>query len=92
MCVCVSVHARTHTHVYILYRYTRFNVLQRYLLDLVLPLYETVRFDDKLEDPHLEQRKRKIAVNWACKLGHKDCLDKVLTLYRQWMANPDNSR
>ncbi|XP_027211538.2 aminopeptidase N [Penaeus vannamei] len=68
-----------------------FGALKRYLLDLVLPLYETVGFDDKLEDPHLEQRKRKIAVNWACKLGHKDCLDKVLTLYRQWMANPDNT-
>ncbi|ROT77107.1 putative aminopeptidase N [Penaeus vannamei] len=72
-------------------RRSGYGALKRYLLDLVLPLYETVGFDDKLEDPHLEQRKRKIAVNWACKLGHKDCLDKVLTLYRQWMANPDNS-
>ncbi|XP_037798461.1 aminopeptidase N-like [Penaeus monodon] len=68
-----------------------FGALKRYLLDLVLPLYEAVGFDDKIEDPYLEQKKRKIAVNWACKLGHKDCLGKALTLYKQWMANPDNT-
>ncbi|XP_063609327.1 LOW QUALITY PROTEIN: aminopeptidase N-like [Penaeus indicus] len=68
-----------------------YGALKRYLLNLVSPLYEAVGFDDKIDDPYLEQKKRKIAVNWACKLGHKDCLDKALTLYRQWMANPDNT-
>nr|XP_027223177.1 aminopeptidase N-like [Penaeus vannamei] len=62
-----------------------------YLLDLVLPLYESVGFDNNIEDSFLEQKKRKIAVTWACRLGHKDCLEKALTLYRHWMSQPDNS-
>ncbi|XP_063593106.1 aminopeptidase N-like [Penaeus indicus] len=72
-------------------RRSGFGALKHYLLDLVLPLYESVGFDNKIEDSFLEQQKRKIAVNWACKLGHKDCLDKVQTLYRHWMAHPDNT-
>ncbi|XP_037798468.1 aminopeptidase N-like [Penaeus monodon] len=72
-------------------RTSGYDALKRYLLDLVLALYEAVGFDDKIEDPYLEQKKRKIAVNWACKLGHKDCLGKALTLYRQWMGNADNT-
>ncbi|XP_037773440.1 aminopeptidase N-like [Penaeus monodon] len=72
-------------------RRSGYGALKRYLLDLVLPVYEAVGFDDKIEDPYLEQKKRKIAVNWACKLGHKDCLGKALTLYRQWMGNADNT-
>ncbi|XP_063590569.1 aminopeptidase N-like [Penaeus indicus] len=72
-------------------RRSGFGALKHYLLDLVLPLYESVGFDNKIEDSFLEQQKRKIAVNWACKLGHKDCLDKVQTLYRHWMAHPVNT-
>ncbi|XP_047472166.1 aminopeptidase N-like [Penaeus chinensis] len=72
-------------------RRSGYGALKRYLLDLVLPLYKAVGFDEKVDDPYIEQKKRKIAVHWACKLGHKDCLDKALTLYRQWMANSDNT-
>ncbi|ROT69094.1 putative Aminopeptidase N precursor [Penaeus vannamei] len=72
-------------------RRSGFGALKRYLLDLVLPLYESVGFDNNIEDSFLEQKKRKIAVTWACRLGHKDCLNKALTLYRHWMSQPDNS-
>nr|XP_027223205.1 aminopeptidase N-like [Penaeus vannamei] len=72
-------------------RRSGFGALKRYLLDLVLPLYESVGFDNNIEDSFLEQKKRKIAVKWACRLGHKDCLNKALTLYRHWMSQPDNS-
>ncbi|XP_042891875.1 aminopeptidase N-like [Penaeus japonicus] len=72
-------------------RRSGFGALKRYIRDLVLPLYRAVGFDARAEDSFLEQEKRKIAVNWACKLGHKDCLDEVLTRYRQWMSQPDNT-
>ncbi|ROT69076.1 Aminopeptidase N [Penaeus vannamei] len=52
---------------------------------------KSVGFDNNIEDSFLEQQKRKIAVKWACRLGHKDCLNKALTLYRHWMSQPDNS-
>merc|ERR1712212_421769 len=86
-----SVSVRSLNYLENMFRFTGgYGALKRYILDLVLPLYKSVGFTDKPEDPHLVQHKRRIAVSWACKLGHKDCLKKTLDLYRQWMANTDN--
>lgn len=60
--------------------------------DLVLPLYEAFAFDDGDGDSPLEKKNREIVRKWACGLGNKDCMDKALTLFRQWMLNPDNFR
>ncbi|XP_027211488.2 aminopeptidase N [Penaeus vannamei] len=67
-----------------------YGALKKYILDLVVPLYESVGFTNRHDDPFLEQSKRRTAVSWACMLGHQDCLDNVLSLYRQWMSNPEN--
>lgn len=63
---------------------------QRYIKDLVVPLYNSVGFEDQLDDPLLEQYLRDIAISWACSTDHKDCNDNALGLYREWMMNPDN--
>ncbi|ROT72062.1 putative aminopeptidase N [Penaeus vannamei] len=68
-----------------------YGALKRYILDLILPLYNAVGFEDNINDPYLVQLTREIAVRWACKMGHKDCLDKVLDLYRRWMVTPDDT-
>ncbi|XP_068228790.1 aminopeptidase N-like isoform X1 [Palaemon carinicauda] len=67
-----------------------YGALKRYLLDILVPLYESVGFQDSPSDPLLEQYKRQKALAWTCALGHKDCLDNVVALYRQWMQNPAN--
>lgn len=72
--------------------YRKITLLQRYFLDLILPLYKAVGFEDNINDPYLVQLTREIAVKWACRMGHKDCLDKVLDLYRRWMMAPDDIR
>ncbi|XP_042215803.1 aminopeptidase N-like isoform X2 [Homarus americanus] len=72
------------------YRTGSYGALKNYLLDMVVQLYDSVGFDNSLDDLLLEQYKRNTAVDWACKLGHKPCLDNVLNLYRQWMLNPHN--
>ncbi|KAK7075491.1 hypothetical protein SK128_020460 [Halocaridina rubra] len=65
--------------------------LRQYLLDLLVPLYNSVGFDDNLNDPHLEQYKRVLALTWTCELGYEDCIANSVALYHQWMANPTNT-
>ncbi|XP_069977183.1 aminopeptidase N [Penaeus vannamei] len=67
-----------------------FDALKDFMSDLVLPLYEAFAFDDGDGDSPLEKKNREIVRKWACGLGNKDCMDKALTLFRQWMLNPDN--
>ncbi|KAK7083143.1 hypothetical protein SK128_001738 [Halocaridina rubra] len=64
--------------------------LRNYLLDLLVPLYNSVGFEDNLNDPHLDQLTRVTAVTWACKLDYSDCVSKSVALYTSWMANPSN--
>ncbi|XP_037790314.1 uncharacterized protein LOC119585704 [Penaeus monodon] len=64
--------------------------LRSYLLDILVPLYESVGFEDSPDDPLLDQYKRTKALSWACLLGHQHCLDSASALYRTWMANPTN--
>lgn len=65
--------------------------LKSYLLDILIPLYNSVGFDDNLNDPHLDQFKRVKALTWACNLGYKDCVDKSQGLFNSWVLNPSNT-
>ncbi|KAK7027939.1 hypothetical protein SK128_026274 [Halocaridina rubra] len=67
-----------------------YGALKRYLLDILVPLYNSVGFQDSPNDPLLEQYKRQKALTWACILEHKDCLVSVVDLYHKWMQNPSN--
>ncbi|XP_027211487.2 aminopeptidase N [Penaeus vannamei] len=67
-----------------------YGALKNYLLDILVPLYESVGFEENPDDGLLDQYKRGKAVAWACGLGHQHCLDSASALYRTWMANPDN--
>ncbi|XP_018019816.1 aminopeptidase N [Hyalella azteca] len=64
--------------------------LKHYLLDLLVPLYNSVGFDDNPDDPQLEQIKRVLAVDWACHLEYEDCVSRSVDLYNQWMASPSD--
>ncbi|XP_018019814.1 aminopeptidase N [Hyalella azteca] len=64
--------------------------LKHYLTDLLEPLYNSVGFEDNTNDPQLEQKKRVLAVDWACHLGYGDCVMRSVQLYSQWMASPDD--
>ncbi|XP_047482307.1 aminopeptidase N-like isoform X1 [Penaeus chinensis] len=65
--------------------------LKSYLLDILIPLYNSVGFDDNLNDPHLDQFKRVKALAWACNLGYQDCVDKSQGLFNSWVQNPSNT-
>lgn len=61
--------------------------LRRYLLNLLEPLYTAVGFEDDLNDPHLDQHKRSLAVAWACKLDNKECVAKAVQHFDSWLTN-----
>ncbi|XP_063609320.1 aminopeptidase N-like [Penaeus indicus] len=66
--------------------------ISQFILELVLTLYNELGFHGSVESPFVSQKKRKIAVSWACALGHKDCLHRARKFYRQWMLDPAHAR
>ncbi|XP_071548247.1 aminopeptidase N-like isoform X2 [Panulirus ornatus] len=72
-------------------RTSGYGAFKSYLLDILVPLYDSVGFEDSVSDPLLDQYKRQKAVSWACKLDHPDCLYKASSLFAHWMNNPDNN-
>lgn len=59
---------------------------QEYLLSLLLPVYNSVGFEDLQEDDIQTQLLRDEVVTWACNLGHRSCRDEALRLFRTWMV------
>ncbi|KAF2365595.1 Peptidase M1 membrane alanine aminopeptidase N-terminal [Trinorchestia longiramus] len=72
-------------------RMSGYGQLKHYLLDLLVPLYDAVGFDDNADDPQLEQKKRVLAVDWACHLEYDDCVTNAVDLFDQWMATPTDT-
>ncbi|KAG0730404.1 Aminopeptidase Ey [Chionoecetes opilio] len=68
-----------------------YGALRNYLLDILVPLYDSVGFQDRESDPLLDQYKRQKALSWACQLEHRDCLHNAAASYAAWMASPANS-
>ncbi|KAG0718922.1 Aminopeptidase Ey [Chionoecetes opilio] len=65
-----------------------YGALKSYLLSLLGPLYTAVGFQDSPTDPHLQQFKRVKMLKWSCKLGHQDCVQQSVSLFKQWRMNP----
>ena len=55
---------------------------------LIVPLYNSLGFAPKANDTHFQSKLRINAVNWACSIGIKDCIDNTKRYYAQWMADP----
>ncbi|MPC23578.1 Aminopeptidase N [Portunus trituberculatus] len=68
-----------------------YGALRNYLLDILVPLYDSVGFQDRESDLLLDQYTRQKVLSWACRLEHPDCLHNAATSYAAWMANPGNN-
>ncbi|XP_063599467.1 aminopeptidase N-like [Penaeus indicus] len=64
-----------------------YGALRQYLLHLLIPLYDSVGFEDDLQGPHLDQYKRAMALSWTCGLGYEDCVDQSALHFDQWLNN-----
>lgn len=64
-----------------------YGALRQYLLHLLIPLYNSVGFEDDLQGPHLDQYKRAMALRWTCGLGYVDCVDRSVLQFEEWINN-----
>ncbi|KAK4304350.1 hypothetical protein Pmani_023699 [Petrolisthes manimaculis] len=71
-------------------RTSSYGAFKKFVLKFIIPLYNSVGFKDNVDDPHLEQFKRVLAISWACKFDHPDCVSQSTSLYKLWMENPTN--
>ncbi|XP_037803557.1 LOW QUALITY PROTEIN: aminopeptidase N-like [Penaeus monodon] len=66
-----------------------FPALKRYILDLILPALVSNCLGGSSRDRRSEGVYKTIA-GLACRLGHPDCRNEALRLFRQWMRHPEN--
>lgn len=56
---------------------------------LLVPLLSHLKFDTPQEISEIQTKHSK-AVKLACKLGQPDCVHLAISLYAQWMDNPES--
>ncbi|XP_042874237.1 aminopeptidase N-like [Penaeus japonicus] len=61
--------------------------LREYLLSLLIPLYESVGFEDDLGGPHLEQYKRAMALRWTVTPITRTVSTTRVSQFDQWINN-----
>lgn len=66
-----------------------YGALREYLLSVILPIYNSVGFEEQPNDEMQVQLLRGEVLKWACELRHPDCIQKSVELYRRWMDNPN---
>ncbi|KAK7068746.1 hypothetical protein SK128_000550 [Halocaridina rubra] len=62
---------------------------QRYMLDLIIPLYESTASQESYDNVQ-QQQLNTLATAWACGLGYDDCIEMAVNLYAKWMKDPDD--
>jgi aminopeptidase N len=70
-------------------RTSAYGEFKSYMLKLLAPIYQKLRFDGKGDDEHLDILRRKKIVSWACSMGHEDCVNKVTGTFSNWMGMTD---
>jgi len=74
-----------------LVRSSAYGDFKRYMLKLLTPIYRRVGYRPKADDEHLDILLRTKVVEWACSMGHEECLMQVRENFDEWMGdiNPD---
>lgn len=59
-------------------------LMQKYILNLLSNMYETVGFDDNDEDTLLDELNREMILQWACKFDKIKCVKQSKNLFATW--------
>lgn len=65
-----------------------YGALKAYILSLIQPLYDYIGTEEQPSESLQTQQMRSDMLTWACRLGHVQCRNMSLSLYRQWMTDP----
>ncbi|XP_077988200.1 aminopeptidase N-like [Glandiceps talaboti] len=79
--------------VTMLWRMSTYGYFERYLRQLISPIYEELgwNFKKALEDDHIDYHNRVITVEMACNYGNLDCIANATDQYSVWMDKPDEN-
>lgn len=58
--------------------------LKKYILKLMSKTYNQVGFNDLGRDKLMDRLHREMILQWACKLGKPQCVEKSLNLFASW--------
>ncbi|XP_023246433.1 aminopeptidase N-like [Copidosoma floridanum] len=64
-------------------RPTVYNAYRKYIIDLLQPNFEKLKFDDNENDKHTDILLRKLVLEWMCSLDEKKCIQKAKDLFKR---------
>jgi hypothetical protein len=67
-------------------------LFQRIVLELLDKVYNSLQFEDRESDSHLDLLNRAKVLSWACRLDHEFCVWNAKNKYRQWMTQEYEGR
>ena len=61
-------------------------MFQRFVLELLDKVYNSLDFEDRPTDSHLDLMNRGKVLAWACRLDHELCVWHAKSKFLQWMS------
>ncbi|KAL1390301.1 hypothetical protein pipiens_012445 [Culex pipiens pipiens] len=68
---------------------SNYDKFKKYSLHLLKPIYAKVGFEDHKDSPLLTVYKRVDVLTAACHLGYKECVNKCVQKFYEWMHEPN---
>ena len=69
-----------------------FAKFQKYLIDLITPIYNKLGWDEKKSDSWLDRLLRTSVLSFACQRGLPDCVNKAKSYYADWMQQENDNK
>ncbi|XP_015604734.1 uncharacterized protein LOC107272255 [Cephus cinctus] len=74
-----------------------YHIYAYHMLNLIEETYDTLGFNDRVDDSWLTLLLRREILAWACRFGHENCISTSLQYFANWRANssrpvPKNQR
>ena len=61
-----------------------YGAYKEFMIRQLLPIYQHLGFENKKTDSSMTIRLREVVINQVCNLGHDDCKEKAIQLFRKW--------
>ncbi|XP_034233896.1 aminopeptidase N-like isoform X2 [Thrips palmi] len=69
-----------------------YDKFKAYMMDLMLPLYESVGLEEHPNDPLLKVLTRVSLMSWTCNFGHEPCVNAAFDMFSRWRNATDPDR
>lgn len=77
---------------YMLMRESAYDSYKTVMKHILRPAYDSIGFDERPSESHIELTQRSQIVKFACDFGYDRCTNRAQVLYREWMRTPDENK